>query len=242
MGGTGEPKKAARRNARLARRVIDLRARRLKCIVLLAALLGVGRGSVALGDGQEVHALRAKAPKERIGLDDLLRVMLKLAKRRGYKGSFKVRKENNEGVVEPGIDILKRQIADASCETLGQYLSIRFDAGDTLKLKEEGLYAHRDMLEAEFEAIWNEQANYHPILSETRPDPLDEQKRIRSIRDQFHDAIFYQRPLRSVAPMVSNCALEPSLPRAPIAQPATMVSSFPTSPQIGKTVKYFTLR
>ncbi|MFA7282382.1 MAG: type II CRISPR RNA-guided endonuclease Cas9 [Sterolibacterium sp.] len=219
-GGIGEPKKAARRNARLARRVIDRRARRLKRIALLSRLLGIDHSNVTPDDGQHIHALRAKAATEPLEIEDLLRVLLKLAKRRGYKGSFKVRKEKDEGVVEPGINQLRQHIADAGCNTLGQYLSKRFDAGDTLKLKEAGLYAHRDMLEAEFEEIWTEQAKHHPLLSESRPDPLDEHKRLRSIRDQFHGAIFYQRPLKSVAPMVGNCALEPSLPRAPMAQPA----------------------
>lgn len=219
-GGVGEPKKAARRNARLARRVIDRRARRLKRIALLSALLQIDHRNVEPDDGQQIHALRATAATERIGLKDLLRVLLKLAKRRGYKGSFKVRKEKDEGVVEPGINQLRQQIADAACTTLGQYMNKRFEAGDTLKLKEAGLYAHRDMLEAEFEAIWDQQVKHHQILAESRPDPLDEQKSLRSIRDQFRDAIFYQRPLKSVTPMVGNCALEPSLPRAPMAQPA----------------------
>lgn len=219
-GGIGEPKKAARRSARLARRVIDRRARRLKRIAYLASLLGLDHKSIPADKGQRIHAVRAQAVIGRIELDDLLRVLLKLAKRRGYKGSFKVRKEKDEGVVEPGINHLRQQMAGAGCKTLGQYLHLRFTAGDTLKLKEAELYAHRDMLEDEFKAIWIEQARHHAILSEARPDPLDERKRARPIRDQFFDAIFYQRPLKSVAPMVGNCALEPSLPRAPMAQPA----------------------
>lgn len=219
-GGIGEPKKAARRSARMARRVIDRRARRLKRIAYLAGLLGLDHRIIPADKGQRIHALRAKAVSSRIELDDLLRVLLKLAKRRGYKGSFKVRKEQDEGVVEPGINHLKQQMSDANYTTLGQYLAKRFEASETLKLKEAGLYSHRDMLEDEFNAIWVEQVNHHPILAESRPDPLDKDKRSRLIRDQFFDAIFYQRPLKSVAPMVGNCALEPSLARSPMAQPA----------------------
>ena len=219
-GGIGEPKKAARRAARLARRVIERRARRLKRIAMLASLFGLDRRAIPPDEGQHIHALRAKAVSERIGLDDLLRVLLKLAKRRGYKGSFKVRKDKDTGVVKPGINHLKQQMSEADCATLGQYLHKRFEEGNTLKLKEAGLYVHRDMIEAEFNAVWDEQAKHHPILSESRPDPIDPQKRTRPIRDQFFDAIFYHRSLKSVAPMVGNCALEPSLPRAPMAQPA----------------------
>lgn len=220
QGGVGEPKKAARRSARLARRVIDRRARRLKRIAYLAALLGLDHQRIPADDGQRIHELRARAVAARLDLEDFLRVMIKLAKRRGYKGSFKVRKEKDAGIVEPGINQLRQKIDEAGCKTLGQYLDQRFRQGETLKLKEVGLYAHRDMLEAEFEHIWIEQARHHPILNESRPDPLDPQKRPRPVRDQFFDAVFYQRPLKSVAPMVGNCTLEPSLPRAPMAQPA----------------------
>lgn len=219
-GGVGEPKKAARRRARLARRVIDRRARRLKRIAYLADLLGLDHRTITADNGQEIHARRAAAASARVELDDLLRILLKLAKRRGYKGGFKVRKEKDEGVVEPGIKHLQQMMDEAECLTIGQYLATRFERGETLKFKEAGLYAHRDMLEGEFNAIWNEQAKHHPILGESRPDPLDPAKRPRLIRDQFFDAVFFQRPLKSVAPMVGNCALENSLPRAPMAQPA----------------------
>ncbi|MGQ0523965.1 MAG: type II CRISPR RNA-guided endonuclease Cas9, partial [Betaproteobacteria bacterium] len=220
-GGVGEPKKAARRAARMARRVIDRRARRLKRISRLAALLNLDQGRIPSDTGQELHAMRAKAVTSPIGLDDFLRVLLKLAKRRGYAGDFKIRKDSEQGQVQSGISALANEMKSASCATLGQYLHERFKAGKTLKLKEAGLYAHRKILVDEFNAIWDEQQRYHPILADTRPDPLDERKRVRPIRDQFFDAIFFQRPLKSVAPMVGNCSLEPSLPRAPMAQPAT---------------------
>jgi len=217
-GGVGEPKKAARRAARMARRIIDRRARRLKRIALLSVLLDLDRRQIPPDSGQEIHEIRAIATSERIALEDFLKVMLKLAKRRGYAGTFKTRKDSEQGQVQSGISALEVEMQAAGSTTLGQYLDHRFAAGKTLKLKEDGLYAHRDMLRAEFEAIWSTQALHHPILNESRSDPV--KGSMRSIRDQFADAIFYQRPLKSVAPMVGNCPLEPSLPRAPMAQPA----------------------
>lgn len=76
------------------------------------------------------------------------------------------------------------------------------------------------MLIKEFNCIWDIQAKHHPILNEVRPDPIAPNHPDHAIRNQFFQAIFFQRPLKSVAPMVGNCALEPSLPRAPSAQPA----------------------
>ncbi|MGV3628305.1 MAG: type II CRISPR RNA-guided endonuclease Cas9 [Betaproteobacteria bacterium] len=228
VGETGEPKKASRRKARLARRNIDRRARRLRRIAMLAGLLDLDHKKIPADNGQHIHEVRAHAPKKRIGLDDLMRVFLKLAKRRGYAGGFRTKtdkqKDDDGGIVQPGIEKLQEAIKSADCKTVGQYLQHRFKNSETLKLKEAGLYTHRDMLVAEFEVIWGEQEKHHPILRESRPDPVlqftDRVNKIRPLREQFREAIFYQRPLKSVAPMVGNCALEKSLPRAPMAQPA----------------------
>lgn len=221
-GEAGEPKKAQRRRARLARRVIDRRARRLKRIAMLAGLLGLDHKGIPADKGQNIHAVRAAAVSARVDLSDLLRIFLKLAKRRGYAGSFKTKsdknKDDDKSVVKPGIEKLEAAMNAADCKTVGQYLAHRFKHGETLRLKEVGLYSHRDMLVAEFKAIWQEQARHHAILNESRSDPV--MGGVRSIREQFFDAIFYQRPLKSIAPMVGNCMLEPNLPRAPMAQPA----------------------
>ncbi len=222
VGEAGEPKKAKRRRARLARRVIERRARRLRRIAMLADLIGLDHKAIPADKGQRIHCLRAKAAIQQIDLDDLLRVLLKLAKRRGYAGGFKIKtekqKDDDTSVVKPGIEKLEAAMKAADCNTVGQYLQHRFKNGETLRLKEVGLYSHRNMLEAEFAAIWNEQEKHHPVLKELRPDPV--LGGMRSIREQFFEAIFYQRPLKSVAPMVGNCMLEPFLPRAPMAQPA----------------------
>lgn len=222
VGETGEPKKANRRKARLARRNIDRRARRLRRIAMLASLIDLDQKKIHADNGQRIHGIRAQAPQNRIELDDLVRVFLKLAKRRGYAGGFRTKtdkqKDEDSGVVQPGIEKLQEAMKAVGCKTVGQYLNHRFSNGETLKLKEVGLYTHRDSLVHEFDCIWTEQAKHHPILNETKPDPVHGGE--RAIRQQFFDAIFYQRPLKSVAPMVGNCALEKSLPRAPMAQPA----------------------
>lgn len=215
-GGVGEPKKAARRAARQARRLFERRARRLRRIAHLAPLLGLDPATIPPDCGQRIHELRAKAIRERIELPDLLNVLLKLAKRRGYAGSFRVKKEGDEGQVESGIRALRERLASHHCETLGEWFHQRQQKGESLKLKEIGLYAHREMLIEEFNRIWDQQQKHHPVLLQS----ATVLGREATIRQHFFDAIFYQRPLKSVAPMVGNCALEPSLPRAPWAQPA----------------------
>ena len=67
--------------------------------------------------------------------------------------------------------------------------------------------ALREMLESEFQQLWATQARFHPQL---QGEYLG-----RPWRDWFHDALFFQRPLKPVTGMVGNCLLEPNLPRAP---------------------------
>ena len=232
-GGIGEPKKAARRLARQQRRLFERRARRLRRVAHLAPMIGLQAGEVAPDDGQHVHELRANAIKQRIALPELLNVLLKLAKRRGYAGGFKVKKEGEEaGQVQGGIEDLQKLLVDNECTTLGELLHKRF--GDTehagrgprssLKLKSLGLYAHREMLEEEFEKLWKEQASHHLLLNgEATAYSVRGITEKLPIKQHFKEAIFYQRPLKSVAGMVGQCALEPTLPRAPAAQPVAQL-------------------
>ena len=233
-GGVGEPKRAARRGGRQMRRQIERRARLLRRVAHRFPFLRPSAEQLAVGGGQNIHLLRANAATKEITLADLSRVFLKMAKRRGYWGTFRPKKkrkkedrkkleaiaeavesgsenvaqqdkENLErGKVESGIDRLKVEMEKASCETLGQYLLYRFEHGQTLKLKNNGLYAHRDMVVAEFEKIWAEQQKHHAELS--------------GKHDLFHEAIFKQRPLKSPSGMVGRCPLEPHHRRAPKVQ------------------------
>lgn len=212
-GATGEPKKARRRKARLARKQIDRRARRLRRIAALCQLIGLEPAAVRADDGQSLHRLRADAATKPVSLPDFIRVCLKLAKRRGYAGGFKTRREDQEeGQVQGGIGRLREEMQKSGCNTLGQYLHHRFSNGLSIKLKEAGLYADRRMVEDEFDSVWNTQAQTHSVLNGSHNG--------KPLRQIFREAIFYQRPLKSVAAMVGNCQLEPSLPRSPMAQPA----------------------
>ena len=220
-----KPKKAARRLARQQRRQIDRRARRLRLIAHLAPLLGLDPKRVPPHPGPGFSALRARAARERIELDDLLRVLLRLAKRRGYKGEFRTTgKDSETGVVKSGSGKLAEAMAELARQrqvgrvTLGEYLHYRHaELGLPIRMKldredVDDLYALRGMVEDEFEQIWQTQAKHHPVLNERHEG--------RPIKEHFQEAIFFQRPLKSPAPMVGNCSLEQNLPRAPRTQPA----------------------
>lgn len=212
-GGVGATKASTRGSARRTRRLIDRRARRLKSLAETCRLLGIKPEDIPPDNGRSLHEARSNAVTEPIALTDLARIFFRMSKRRGYAGGFKVKKEGDEGQIQGGISHLKELMADAHCQWLGQYLLHRFNNGETLKLKQAGLYANREMIEAEFEQIWETQAKTHQALNN--------RKNGTPLKELFHKTLFYQRPLKSVSAMVGNCSLEPNLPRAPMCQPAS---------------------
>ena len=214
-GGVGEPKKGSRRLARQQRKGYKRRSRRLKRIAELGQHLGLDLDAVHADKGQRIHEIRAQAAVSEITLADLLRVFLKMAKRRGYSGGFKVVDGSNDkekGVMQTGIQSLSQILDKGGYKTLGQYLADRIRSGKHLRLKEDGLFADRHMLECEFKQIWKTQETHHPVLKNKHNG--------KPLQEHFHRAIIEQRPCKSPAPMVGNCSLEPMLPRAPMAQPA----------------------
>ena len=233
-------KKAGRRKARMQRRQIDRRASRLRHIAHLSSLLGLKREEITPDDGRSLPRLRAEAATQRVELDDLMRIFLRLSKRRGYKGEFKAKKKGEVAEGSSELSLAMRALAtergialkdeNDTGITLGEYLLHRLKSGlpTKLKVKEisdepkskksedanvpKNLYALRKMVEHEFNTIWDTQAKHHDILNGTHDS--------KSIREHFHDALFYQRPLKSAADLVAQCGLEPTLPRAPRAQMA----------------------
>ena len=211
-GGVGATKASTRGSARRTRRLIDRRSRRLKNLAEICRLLDIEPKDISPDNGRSLHEARSKAVTEPIALTDLARIIFRISKRRGYSGGFKVKKEGDKGQVQSGISHLKELMAKANCQWLGQYLLHRFNKGETLKLKEAGLYVDREMIEAEFNQIWDTQAKTHQALN-NRENGIP-------LKELFHKTLFYQRPLKSVTAMVGNCSLEPNLPRAPMCQPA----------------------
>jgi CRISPR-associated endonuclease Csn1 len=145
-----------RRTKRLHRRQIRRRARRMRGIAHLAPFLGLDAASILASNdqtknGERILELRAKSVTERIELEDLLRLMLLLSKKRGYKGTFKepkAKKISEEEVVtvdegadqvaapaeadveraketkqvKDGIGRLSEALAERGNITVGQYL------------------------------------------------------------------------------------------------------------------------
>lgn len=218
-----KPKKADRREARQLRRQFERKARRLRRLANLIPLLGLQKEVVQIGRHQDLIQLRATAARNRIDLHEVALVLLRLSKRRGYSGGFR---DTEGGVVKSSSEKLNLEMKDLAQAqgfeqvTLGEYLLHRQQQGLPVWLKAERpglepLYALREMVIAEFDQIWTTQAGHHPILNTNHLG--------KSLKQWFHEAIFYQRPLKSPAAMVGNCLLEPNLPRAPRAHMASQL-------------------
>lgn len=103
---------------------------------------------------------------------------------------------------------MEKVIPDPRFRTLGFFLARHVNPEEH---RIRSRWMARAMYETEFNAICDAQSAYYPGLALSK-----------SFRNELHDAIFYQRPLKSCAHLVGHCDLEPDRKRAlqalPIAQ------------------------
>lgn len=101
--------------------------------------------------------------------------------------------------------------------TLGAWLAERHDRQQEVRARLSGtgakaeypFYPTRDLVRAEFDAIWAAQSAWNPALTD-------------AARDAIASVLFHQRPLKD--PLIGRCWLEPAEFRAPKALPSTQAS------------------
>ena len=206
--GTLTPKAQDRRLARQQRKQLQRKKRRIKHLAFLAPLLGVKpnqplkQKTFPLEKGLKVPSiiyLRAISASQKIELHELLQVFIKMIKKRGYAGGFRVQTQGSDtGKVQTGANLLTNELAGS---TLGEYILTRIKKGLPARLRmddypdAENLYALREHVEDEFNRIWETQSQFHDILSTTAKDPLTNEE--KPLKDIFYSALFFQRPLKS---------------------------------------------
>jgi len=118
----------------------------------------------------ETYFLRSKAVREKIRKDELVRVLLMINKKRGYKSNRKGQ-EDEDGTLIDGM-ALARKLRDEGM-TPGQYLATL----DEHKLQ-VGIDFYKSDLVAEFDRIWNIQSEFYPdILTAEHKKELEEKNR-----------------------------------------------------------------
>lgn len=202
-----ESNAVARRLARGMRRRRDRYVRRRA--QLLAALVEHGlmpadeAGRKAL-ESLDPYQLRVEGLRGPLPLAHLGRAIFHLDQRRGFKSNRKTERGDGEaGLIKQAETRLKAAMAAAGARTLGQFLAGRRQTREAVRVRLRGagagasydFYPTRDLVEQEFEALWQAQAAHHPALSE-------------AARAALSRIIFHQRPLRSPPP--GKCALLPA--------------------------------
>lgn len=211
----------ARRSARLIRRQVERKAARLKKMSYIAKFLGV-TPEVLRATPEDVVALRAKAVREEISIPQLIKVLSHIVKNRGYKGTLSA---DDKGTV--GKKLSQTAQALTGGKTLGELLYERKTQANGQpwrKVEEDGTFIYRQLVEDEFARIWDTQAKFHPELNGSyavwgdKMFPDFPGKTEISLKDAFHSAMFYQRPIKWELETVGNCEIYSTEKRAAAAQ------------------------
>ena len=210
-----------RRAARLIRRQVERKAARYKKIGYIAKTLGVTEKDLHAIRNQDVHKLRAQAISDPLTMPQFIKVLCHLLKNRGYKGSIK------ESAVGKKLKTTADMLQDG--KTLGQLLYERKQAAagnSWRKIEDDGTFIYRNDIEREFELIWQEQTKHLPQLNGIYQVGYDnmfpDHPNVNELplKDAFHSAMFYQRPIKWNLDVVGNCPLFPNEKRASCAQVA----------------------
>ncbi len=144
---------------------------------------------------QGLYALRERALREPLSLQEIGRIFIHLNNWRGYRSN---RKEQVDKDGKKPSEYLKQIAENESMlngQTIGQYFAARLREDETYRVRQQ--IFNRETYMREFDLIWATQAQYHPQV-------LTEANR-HLIRDKI---IYRQRPLKSAKKTVGECALE----------------------------------
>ena len=207
--------KSSRTEARSARRRRDRYIQRRT--YLLAELRKFGLFPESEEESKQLQLLdplevRSNAVNQKIPLYEIGRALFHLNQRRGFKSNRKD-PESRSGVVKDSIDKLHQDLAKNNCKTLGELLWRNRKEKLPTRARRQGskksdlydFYPARDMLEDEFQQIWEYQSQFHSSLNEKD-------------KNHFHHIIFWQRDLKPAK--VGKCAYLQDEDRAYRAMPS----------------------
>lgn len=224
----GTPLAVERRAARAMRRRRDRFKQRQRALLKYLEQDGLfPREAVARQalERLDPFALRARALDAPLGLHEIGRALFHINQRRGFKSNRKTDRgaEDDAGKIAIGIDRLRAAMEEAGARTFGEFLHLcraqapgpnaipsvrtrlRPETGENGRGDGYDFYPGRELLEEEFNAIWEAQAPHHP-------DALSE-----NVHDRLFEIVFHQRPLKR--PKVGTCTLLPGEERLPKAHP-----------------------
>ncbi len=150
------------------------------------------------------YELRARALDEALPPHHVGRALFHLNQRRGFLSNRKTEKADKESrAIKAAAGKLEDLMHASGARTLGEFLHRRHQVREPVRSRnrstgakaEYDFYPTRQMLEHEFNAIWNRQAQSSSVMTS-------------DAREAIHHAIFFQRPL--LQPPVGKCSLDPA--------------------------------
>lgn len=208
---------ATRRQARQVRRRRDRvlkRRQRLMSALTEAGLLPTEEHDRKALQHLDPYALRARGLDEPLALHELGRALYHLCRKRGFKSSRKDRenaeKEKESGKISGAVKALRERIEQSGCRTVGEYLAREHALRQPVRARRNSsgeyvLYLQRDMVESEFESLWNAQIPHHPERLTTE------------LKECLKDILLFQRRLKS--PLPGRCLFEEDNYRHPLCTP-----------------------
>ena len=207
-----------RREARGLRRVIKRRRVRMNTIKNLLVMHKLIDKKVLNQESGIFHSqssrvdvwkLRHDALYRLLSGDELARVLIHIAKHRGYKflGDEEIDKEN--GKVKTAGAELKKKFLEAECQSVGEWIwkERGFQGKKRNKSGDYEISIPRDFLVDEIHRIFKTQQKFGSKLAAAE------------LQQAYSDIAFYVKPMQSIEHMVGKCTYFPEEPRAPKASP-----------------------
>ena len=224
-----ESKAVARRLARgmrrrLARKV-SRRTQFMEALVRFGLMPEDIKERKSLERGIDPWLMRIKGLDEKLSLHELGRALFHLQQRRGFKSNRKIDtgEDDDSGKIKSAAKRMREAMEESGSRTFGEHLASRrmkngaidveAAANNPVRVRLSGtgekatydFYPTREMVEEEFNALWDKQRAFH---GDALPDDA---------RATLHDILFFQRDLKT--PPVGRCTLVPSEERIAKATP-----------------------
>jgi CRISPR-associated endonuclease Csn1 len=242
----GQSLAAMRRIPRAARRRRDRFIQRrdwLMTLLIRHGLMPEDEAARKALEKLDPYDIRGRALKERLEPHEIGRALFHLNQRRGFKSNRVAdnkgktsEQQKEQGKIATAADALREKLKAGGFETLGEYYA-SMPAGPTRQTRTRingkgtsaayDVYPQRDMIEHEFDRIWEIQSAHHPELmtEEARRAIRGEgvlgidawERMTDDQRKTAQGAIFYQRPLKR--PVVGRCTFFPDEFRLAVAHP-----------------------
>lgn len=208
----------ARREARGLRRVIKRRRVRMNTIKrLLIAHKLIEKTALDEEMGMfysknnrvDVWKLRYDALYRLLSGDELARVLIHIAKHRGYKFLGDDESDEEKGKVKTAGVELKKKFLETGCQSVGEWLwkERGLQGKKRNKSGDYEISIPRDFLVEEIQRIFETQQKFGSALASSE------------LQKVYADIAFYVKPMQSIEHMVGKCTYFPDEPRAPKASP-----------------------